>query len=840
MDFEYFPLPTDDAGQFQPFAPTVEWGRAHRQGDGLSRTEDSSSGGSAGGGIGIGPISATASGGGFSGDERVRVSFLDLTGDTLPELIDHKTNTSFNDLRVAFDPGTGLQPHLRTGVFEGANLVTDALGHTDRTGWMVEGGLSAFGFGGGVSYTRSTTEDDKIVADVNGDGFPDLASVRNNLLYVQLNDGRSRFGAATAWGALALDQSPSGFGSDPAVDARFHPVDPLVRFSAPFAGQVTVRGTIDKLEPGGNGVLAEIFHNGTRIWQRTIEGEDINVCAVGAGDSCDGSGLSVALSAGDRIFTKLNSRGSASFDQVEFNTSIDYDVASDLRELREPYGAFIYRFDHAADHRLAGRPKLPWVASTGKRVHITGGVLKNTTSDDVRILITKKDNLGFLTTIKDETLPATTAGLSIDESVEVFTGESLAFEMLSDSPIDPDRVFWQPVVTYTEYCRVDATTDPPSAPRCGEVTCTPGDDGQIGCNIANDPTPDIPIPFGVIQQPAQVFVPTFQFLPAAATQTYRETAGGSRGLTLLVSKLATPSPLTLLIQGVHRKFEKRILGAGEVGLFAISATADLAANDQVFFSVLTEDNPGAAVQAVGLVDGVAQPVNIRHIDPFFSEAFPFTTDPIDPLSGGYHRWFPDFTMAALEFDVSANLLSATGQRQRVLEHPVTPRPSAGPVPLWLSGDPMRSSADLRRGPRRSAAGAARSAASTVCRSSRAPSGTRPTTSSSRSTRPFAGLALNDGRRRPNLDLHGHERRSLSRQRRQRRHRLQRRLQRIRPKQPAMPGGNMRRIEHRSARAQRQRRQEPHQHDGLHRQEKSLLATGSTSASTMASRPRTKT
>ena len=64
------------------------------------------------------------------------------------------------------------------------------LGHTDRSGWTVEGNLNLGGiFGTSIGYSRTNTNDTRVAADMDGDGFIDWVSIEDGMVSVRRGYG---------------------------------------------------------------------------------------------------------------------------------------------------------------------------------------------------------------------------------------------------------------------------------------------------------------------------------------------------------------------------------------------------------------------------------------------------------------------------------------------------------------------------------------------------------------------------------------------------------------------------------------------------------------------------
>ncbi|HET7505672.1 MAG TPA: SpvB/TcaC N-terminal domain-containing protein [Kofleriaceae bacterium] len=674
--FAYHTAPQRD-GVPDVFAPLQAWGQVLRQGgapraeDGLSRADDRLSGGSGSIGVGFGPVSLTVGAGGFSGDDRTRLLQFDRHGDGLPDFLDDGGAGSRN-LLVSRLPASGS-----FGAEPVTGLGPDSLGKTDRTGFTVDGGLNIGGLAGvAASYSRSTVEDTRIVADVNGDGFTDLLSADGGQVSTRLGDGNNHFGAPQPLGQLALEDIVLGNQQRrDAADASFHRIDPLTRWTAPFPGSIVLAGAIQKLAPG-NAVVARIYQNGALIWTRTLT--DTTACVPAPGNGC-GGGLPLSIADDDRIFTQLEAVGAPAGTDVAWDPTITYQVDPALAGLREPHGPPIYRFSQRDDHRLAGRPSVAFVASASGTVSIGGTLHKLPTSDDVLVQVVKRDAHDQNSTVLANVplAAALEASVPVTLDVPVVTGDSLTFQVVADTPIDPDRVQWRPTVTYTTYCRADRS----GRPVCGAVTCTLDAQGRpVACQIAGDPFPNVPLPGDVIAQDAQVYFPVVQLLPAVPTATVL--ASGVVTISGQVVKGVTAAPVVIEVQGVQRLHFKRVLGADETGVFPVALSPTLGTGEQLFFTIASADDPRGAITWSPTVNGAPAPVNVRFRDPAFAD--PFTDEPRDPMSGGFHRWFFGDWDGEVAFDPARIVIPAPGTPSAFLfVTPLRQGTAALRAPLWV-------------------------------------------------------------------------------------------------------------------------------------------------------------
>jgi RHS repeat-associated protein len=666
------------------FGTQVQWGTA-QNGSALSQTEDEMGGGSGTFGIGLPIVSLTASAGGNGGSETSRLMMLDFNGDGLPDLGSSGSgfmNFLHPELSVPSPGSLHFQPQSISGL--------ESLGHTSKLGWSASGGFSFSGIGASASYTSTSTDDDAIVVDIDGDGWIDRAWVDNGKLKWLKNDGKNHFvvpSSASNQNTLTpntKDPNASFLGSA-SQNGGLVRINPLVRWTAPFAGPVTIQGSIQKLSAGGNGVDVSIYKNGSLLWSHPFGPSDLTACAPTGTTDCDpaSSGLQTALAVGDSLYFMTSPHhdpnGPASqlglestANQVSWDPLITYD-GKPGPELKEPYGLPVYRFSQATDHRLL-RPEMQWVATAKGTVHVQNPspfdapLAKSTTSDDVKIRIFKHprqapETSQLITPPGEVTVAASsTSAIALDATIDVDKGDSITLEATSDTPVDFNRLGLAPRITYTNYCRNVSSSD---TPFCGSVNCVKtAPDQALQCPIAMDPEADNPVPADILSQVVHVSYPFTQLLggptqalPTPATQTLAVTG------TLFFSNLLGPA--TVLVQGVnqlHYKMKVMPTFRGQ-GSLTINTSADVPAGGELMVTVFPEQLLSGSlgsgpVTVSGSVSagGMNVPINVVYRDADFGALNPDHT-PVDPMSGGFHRWSAGFYNGDLpEGFVPANIV----------------------------------------------------------------------------------------------------------------------------------------------------------------------------------------
>lgn len=579
--FEYNTVPMRGDDEIDGFTPQETW-------TGMSSSDDASHTESFAAGVqsftgfgppGCEPHAGLQVGGGGGATSTVR-SFLDVNGDGLPDRIDRDGDVALN----RFDPETGQ------GSFEPSTMPgTGLLAHTRDMHFDL--GLGAHALGElanlGTAWVWSHANDDRAIADVNGDGWPDLVNTQGSF-DVQLNDLGTRFAPPTPWQGFSfegIDLTVPEESSE--VLENFDLSNALRKLRLPFAGRIALTGAVQKTYAGGqDGVEASIYHNDTRVWKRFFAPADTASCAPGPDDSCSG-GLILDVAAGDRLYFMADSIAETSADALSWAPNATYQGRD--ADAREPYGARIFVFDAAADFRLAGSPGGQWVAPATGTVRVIGDIGKQATSDDVVVTITRTRG-DESTVLYTRTLPAAQTGSIGDfPTIDVSERDMLSFHIASDSQIDPDRVAWTPKVSYQ-----------------------------------GNP----PLPPELITQPVQVLTDVHGLLPADVPTTFW-TAPAPDTYKVDVTWTATsPStePVLLYVQSTNQLIAKKTVPTGS-STFPFSVDAALAQGQALYVTSLSS-RASSVGTLVASIAGQSIPTNSRYRD-----------DRGDVLSGGYHGFF---------------------------------------------------------------------------------------------------------------------------------------------------------------------------------------------------------
>ncbi|WP_437646447.1 SpvB/TcaC N-terminal domain-containing protein [Sorangium sp. So ce362] len=683
--FEYFTAPRSASGQPGAFASdAVTWGQVGSQ-NGLSRTEDSTFGGSVSVGL-LGIVSV--GGGGYGGDQTTRASLLDLNGDGLPDFVGDGGDALRNLLRLPRE--NHLDPFHLGGLDPGD------LGLTDTSGWSIHAGINVGdALSASAAYTRSRAEDERVASDLDGDGFPDLVSVGDlGQVQVAINDRRGGFQDVQDWGTAGVS-APSGR-PDFALASRadFYPADPMLRWIAPFEGDVRIGGVLQKQEAGGDGLRVELVRNGELppLFGHVFGPDELGPCAIGAGD-CGGAPLTTHVLAGDRLYFRVSAAPeidperavNTAADLLSWSPSITYEVGEELLGQVGPDGRPIHRFEYAQDHRLGGRPEVPWVASSDGLVSITGDLVKGSTSDQLRVSIARESEGAFYSVMDEEVVSAEAGVLALagrlhgdaNGLIGVKEGDRLWFRVKSDVPDDPARVAWAPAVEYRTYCRADRQS---GERRCGPVQCGVQPNGRAGCTLDSDTAEDAPLPVALIQQQPYVAMPVQRWTPGARRAPWIAPETGTVRFEGLLIVPGT-TPVTLLVQGVHRLLYKQLYVAPSSAGTALPVAVDLEveAGEPIYVALYAKAAPeGIPLPGNANIDGA--PVWVARLVPDAASEALVDGAPQDPTAGGFRGWSIGFMNGDRVFS-EANILFPTRDPERgfTLAVPLSPEEGA---PIW--------------------------------------------------------------------------------------------------------------------------------------------------------------
>jgi RHS repeat-associated protein len=659
------------------FAPQQTWGQVSQAGtngyvprtdNGLSHSVDNLVGGSISIGGGFPWVSASGSFGGDVGFSGSDLGFLNLTGEGLPDQVDLNGTLNVNYLPVAHPTDSHLFPRIVTGL--------PLLDGYDSSGFTAGGSISAMGgiYGGGVSYARHVTDQDTVVTDMNGDGFPDVVHLSGGAFYAYLNDGNRNFNQTT-WSNYSIADSPFSTAArvdQAAAGQAFFKTDPLMRWVAPFGGTVTVNATAVGLGSTGDDLSVELYlPNDPTVRSATISAGDPNVYTLA-------SNIVQTVNPGDLLYVRVKASGDGVSDGAQVSTSIAYTPPTGRSASEvDPTGYPIFSFRSGEDIVTSGQPNVPWQLTGDGDIGVARCFYKHPTSDDVKVAYVFRDRTGKIDTSmptvawtygaaasSDWTAPfpsplCVSASVlppvsSSDSSMSIIprvpADDSVALEITSDSPVAPSAMVVYPMsngytMSYTRYCRSGA---------CG----VPQKTGS-GYTLPGDPNSKFLIPGKDITYGSLGDTDT---RPYYQTQVWKNFYSGSNPTPQPIRSVPAPSPsvffggsarttvaLTedalVLVQGVNKLFFKvRIPKGTPAGTsFPVSAGPyAVTSGEPIFFTIYSPTVIGGNLLFLPSMNFAAvSPINVNKAiqDANYDNNPPVANTTHDPMSGGFRHWF---------------------------------------------------------------------------------------------------------------------------------------------------------------------------------------------------------
>jgi RHS repeat-associated protein len=710
------------------FNTPVVWGSVGSD-QGLSATSSENLSGSlmVGGGPGGCQLFHVAAGGSSSIDlplpippniphnnqDRTLADFVDVDGDGLPDFIGSGTNFQsggFVDGSPQVFLNTG-NPSNSQGFASGSSSfipVGGVLTHSSRYSVSLSAGAHELEEAAHQSFEQiwGSNHDDAMLADIDGDGFVDQLTSGQ----FRLNRGQG-FVQPASWASGTIPSFMPQNVQD-AQKAQFSLADPFMEWVAPYSGHVLITGAAQKaanVHPGHDGVIIDVQQARTQLvifgryttavisdWTQTLP--DSTPCTPGNGTTGCGTGRTLAVQAGDRIYFRADSIDDIQDDTVAWNPLISYQDTGDINcaasnsncqavsaaehALSEPYNTKVLDFSGAQDFRLAGRPFPLWrdgsagnASNASVSIELSGTITKLPTSDAITIQVLRYpngtnpptaptpiqlDNVGNTSLHLD-------AGFSGQMGFDVFTsavpGDRLFFQVSSPSVIDPNQITWNPTVQYHSYCRANnvqaSNSNDPSVlqqilandvPVCGTlVNCTSQASGSQ-CQIQGDPDPqDNPIPGSLV---LQSIPPYFQIEPWQPIGLPRGFVAPSAGLVTFTGGYHGPAGSRLVAHSQNRLiFDLPSTGATTLQIPTIPApgtatTFSVSAGESVLFDVYASEldpTVDAAAWSAALTSS-----SFNFTDPVTGNTSPtltvaarrnyLTTNNPDLGAGHFHGW----------------------------------------------------------------------------------------------------------------------------------------------------------------------------------------------------------
>ena len=657
-----------DVGVRNFFSPPVLWGQLSdlsgsnmslRTENGLSSSDMEMKGLNASIGIDLGFFGFHISGGVAGGSDNRHMVPLDFNGDGLPDFVDDGAGINLNAL-----PVTNVNPQRFSTLSSSAVSFFPPSGHTNRSGWNFGGGITVGnqvgGLGVDADYARTSAEDDRIMTDIDGDGYPDIVQINAGLggstLQVYQNQAGQAFlglppktdiGQAAGRAASVADwnqQQTSGT----------FPVDPIIRWRAPFAatGKVTITGPIVKKKIGGDGIHASLWvaqgpqpsFNLHKLWEADVADPTISCTPSTTGDPCSGSTPPAVsnIQGGDRIYAIVDPKTDVKSDVVDWNPTITYDEFSANPGAVEPYGAPVYQFAQSPDFRVVGLPWKSWQANADGDLRLDMTLNKQPTSDDVTVQLVRLPSTGAS---GNATVPGTVVWSQLVQAADgltgvqqpipnVHNGDKFVLEVVSDTQIDPARLgITSATLRYTTFSRVVGNNKPPVSGIL-DYLVDPSTGQPVSAKIEGD---TVTLPIDVVFRPITPHFPSHETLPLVTTKSFASPGGvlSIDGTVLNFAKGAVPA--VVLIQGVNKLFKKYPVPIGG-NVQTQFQTPSTNPGEPIFFTILSQTadvQPGASWSPT--VNGQVAVVNTRYPDVLLHTQTS-AGDP-DSWAGGFHGWY---------------------------------------------------------------------------------------------------------------------------------------------------------------------------------------------------------
>ena len=441
-------------------------------------------------------------------------SLIDLDGDGIPDEIFTPTGN---------DDGAGTDYYWRPNLWSLINKSTNFSSYSSRVDGltaistdtskanMIGCGASVVGMGASVNQTTVKTTQSRYMIDVNGDGLPDL--VDNGVVEFAHRSIDSQGHTVITYSCkssdteveVGLSKVPDLSGIEKvAGDQYLQEIEasPLIsvikRWEAPYSGTIKIEGNVT-LRNGGDemtayttkdGIYASIQHNGSELWRNRIQGSG------DFGDHIPTGVNSINVSAGDRIYFRLQSYYDGMFDKVQWEPVITYTSRDPLLADDNNLNQSVFRYPD--DFTLAGQREISTTLRYKGTVRISGDITKSgVTSDDVKLRIILRHPLPTPTatptgtpyfvhyvetdinradTHPDQTISWNKTGFLrmgssgpepggtnyYREITFVAAGDELVLKADIDSNIDIGKLNWHPIIYYTDIESTNGEAVPPA------------------------------------------------------------------------------------------------------------------------------------------------------------------------------------------------------------------------------------------------------------------------------------------------------------------------------------------------------------------------------------------
>jgi YD repeat-containing protein len=384
------------------------------------------------------------------------IALVDINGDGLPDKLMRKGDRLQYRANLAVPGGTaGFADELRP--VHGVQFFSQGKSNSYSPG--VEAN-PPFGFvGSEFIYTTITTE--VYFSDFNGDGLLDLCD-KGTVLFSYIDENGDPVFTPNSGltpspipdpGALDMDL----FEVDPQEREDFidrYPLHDVVRmWQAPYSGTIDVAAPARLLSANfaeadqygrHDGVRLGIQLRGQRLWETTIEPDDATLHTP--------AGLTqLAVSKGDRLYFRAQSRFDGAFDRVEWDPEIVY---TDLPAPGLDANGRDPRRYRASEDFLVAAPQTVEAPVNGT-IRLAGTFTKPITTDTVRLRVYRTveiiNGIPVRVPLLEQIYPcdSTVQELPIEIDIPVLEGDELSCELAAATDIRWETLRWNPFLYYT-------------------------------------------------------------------------------------------------------------------------------------------------------------------------------------------------------------------------------------------------------------------------------------------------------------------------------------------------------------------------------------------------------
>ena len=385
------------------------------------------------------------------------LTIIDIDGDGLPDKVfknyitndlkyrkqiyNSVTNTyQFND---TLKPITGVTDFLKTK------------SHSRSLGGELSLGVGTVGVNAGLESCKSSSVTSIYFADVNSDGLPDI--IKDGVVYFNKKNGSFSapindtvyFGSDLCQYIVHSGSVNSTVFTQTTGDPYFSSWDVNVYHDAVrmwyalYSGTIKIEAPIQLVQDVSSARLSSTNANGVKYFIQ-YKGTNIKFDSIAANDYTIKNPVitQFAVTKGDRIYFRLNSKNDRSFDNVNWNPKIKY-VTQDTVRI-DADNKRIYKYKASEDFLLSA-PQIYTMPFNG-RVRFKGYYTMPAMSDNVILKLVKNGTTTVLT--RSYTNAIAVNAQSIDTTFSVSSGDNLTVNVITSSNVQWSAISFYPVLYF--------------------------------------------------------------------------------------------------------------------------------------------------------------------------------------------------------------------------------------------------------------------------------------------------------------------------------------------------------------------------------------------------------